>query len=47
MAGKPITMWYGLATTLIELFGPTRYQWDQVYFQDLIFSLLNKRKILL
>ncbi|KAL3565177.1 hypothetical protein D5086_033223 [Populus alba] len=22
------TMWYGLATTPIELFGPTRYQWD-------------------
>nr|GEU74015.1 photosystem II CP47, chloroplastic [Tanacetum cinerariifolium] len=23
------TMWYGSATTPIELFGPTRYQWDQ------------------
>ena len=23
------TMWYGSATTLIELFGPIRYQWDQ------------------
>jgi len=23
------TMWYGHATTPIELFGPTRYQWDQ------------------
>nr|GEV27997.1 reverse transcriptase domain-containing protein [Tanacetum cinerariifolium] len=23
------TMWYGLATTLIELFRHTRYQWDQ------------------
>ncbi|KAJ4740914.1 Photosystem II CP47 reaction center protein [Rhynchospora pubera] len=22
------TMWYGSATTPIELFGPTRYQWD-------------------
>jgi photosystem II CP47 chlorophyll apoprotein len=21
-------MWYGSATTPIELFGPTRYQWD-------------------
>ncbi|CAN1363290.1 Photosystem II CP47 reaction center protein [Linum perenne] len=27
------TMWYGSATTPIELFGPTRYQWDQGYFQ--------------
>jgi len=26
------TMWYGSATTPIELFGPTRYQWDQSYF---------------
>jgi photosystem II CP47 chlorophyll apoprotein len=26
------TMWYGNATTPIELFGPTRYQWDQSYF---------------
>jgi len=27
------TMWYGNATTPIELFGPTRYQWDNGYFQ--------------
>jgi len=27
------TMWYGSATTPIELYGPTRYQWDQGYFQ--------------
>ena len=27
------TMWYGNATTPIELFGPTRYQWDDSYFQ--------------
>jgi hypothetical protein len=27
-------MWYGSATTPIELFGPTRYQWDQGYFQQ-------------
>ncbi|MGB3571769.1 MAG: photosystem II chlorophyll-binding protein CP47 [Phormidesmis sp.] len=26
------TMWYGSATTPIELFGPTRYQWDSSYF---------------
>lgn len=28
------TMWYGCAATPIELFGPTRYQWDQGYFQQ-------------
>jgi photosystem II CP47 chlorophyll apoprotein len=28
------TMWYGSATTPIELFGPTRYQWDQGYFKQ-------------
>ncbi|KAM3102204.1 photosystem II chlorophyll-binding protein CP47 [Phormidesmis sp. 146-12] len=28
------TMWYGSATTPIELFGPTRYQWDSHYFQQ-------------
>ncbi|MGL5872292.1 MAG: photosystem II chlorophyll-binding protein CP47 [Xenococcaceae cyanobacterium] len=26
------TMWYGSATTPVELFGPTRYQWDQEYY---------------
>uniref|UniRef100_R7W5A2 Photosystem II CP47 chlorophyll apoprotein n=1 Tax=Aegilops tauschii TaxID=37682 RepID=R7W5A2_AEGTA len=31
------TMWYGSATTPIELFGPTRYQWDQRYFQQEIY----------
>jgi photosystem II CP47 chlorophyll apoprotein len=28
------SMWYGTATTPIELWGPTRYQWDQGYFQQ-------------
>ncbi|MCU0551386.1 MAG: photosystem II chlorophyll-binding protein CP47 [Leptolyngbya sp. Prado105] len=28
------TMWYGNATTPIELFGPTRYQWDSGYFRQ-------------
>ncbi len=28
------TMWYGSATTSIKLFGPTRYQWDQGFFQQ-------------
>jgi photosystem II CP47 chlorophyll apoprotein len=27
------TMWYGSATP-IELFGPTRYQWDLGFFQQ-------------
>ena len=27
-------MWYGSATSPIELFGPTRYQWDNGYFQQ-------------
>ena len=27
------TMWYGSSSTPIELFGPTRYQWDKNYFQ--------------
>ena len=26
-------MWYGSAATPVELFGPTRYQWDQSYFK--------------
>jgi len=33
------TMWYGSAATPVELFGPTRYQWDQGFFQQEI----NKR----
>nr|YP_009589692.1 photosystem II CP47 chlorophyll apoprotein [Selaginella remotifolia]QBL76275.1 photosystem II CP47 chlorophyll apoprotein [Selaginella remotifolia] len=28
------TMWYGSATTPIEPFGPTRYQWDQGFLQQ-------------
>jgi len=28
------TMWYGNVTTPIELFGPTRYQWDSGYFSN-------------
>jgi photosystem II CP47 chlorophyll apoprotein len=28
------TMWYGSAATPIELFGPTRYQWDKNFFQE-------------
>jgi photosystem II CP47 chlorophyll apoprotein len=28
------TMWYGNAATPIELFGPTRYQWDSSYFKQ-------------
>jgi photosystem II CP47 chlorophyll apoprotein len=28
------TMWYGSAATPLELFGPTRYQWDSGYFKQ-------------
>jgi photosystem II CP47 chlorophyll apoprotein len=28
------TMWYGSASTPIELFGPTRYQWDGDFFKQ-------------
>jgi photosystem II CP47 chlorophyll apoprotein len=27
-------MWYGSAATPVELFGPTRYQWDKGFFQE-------------
>ena len=35
------TMWYGSAATPIELFGPTRYQWDSGYFQQEIERRVN------
>merc|ERR1712118_456110 len=35
------TMWYGSAATPVELFGPTRYQWDQGYFQQEIELRVN------
>jgi photosystem II CP47 chlorophyll apoprotein len=28
------TMWYGSAATPVELFGPTRYQWDSGFFKQ-------------
>jgi photosystem II CP47 chlorophyll apoprotein len=28
------TIWYGSAATPIELYGPTRYQWDKGFFQQ-------------
>ena len=31
------TMWCGSATTPVELFGPTRHQWDQGYFSKKYF----------
>ncbi|XVF86434.1 hypothetical protein PTKIN_Ptkin18bG0039600 [Pterospermum kingtungense] len=34
-------MWYGSATTPMELFGPTRYQWDQGYFQQEIYRRVS------
>lgn len=36
------TMWYGSAATPIELFGPTRYQWDQNFFQQEIDRRVQK-----
>jgi photosystem II CP47 chlorophyll apoprotein len=36
------TMWYGSAATPIELFGPTRYQWDQGFFQQEIDRRVQK-----
>jgi len=36
------TMWYGSAATPIELFGPTRYQWDQGFFQQEIEKRVSK-----
>jgi len=36
------TMWYGSATTPIELFGPTRYQWDQGFFKEEIQKRVQK-----
>lgn len=30
------TIWYGSASTPIELYGPTRYQWDSGYFETAI-----------
>ncbi|GJW23026.1 photosystem II CP47 chlorophyll apoprotein [Tanacetum coccineum] len=35
------TMLYGSATTPIELFGPTRYEWDQGYFQQEIYRRVS------
>ncbi|KAI3927545.1 hypothetical protein MKW92_037879 [Papaver armeniacum] len=36
------TMWYGSATTPIELFVPTRYQLDQGYFQQEIYRSVSE-----
>ena len=36
------TMWYGCAATPIELFGPTRYQWDQAFFTQEIEKRVNR-----
>ena len=37
------TIWYGSAATPIELYGPTRYQWDQGFFQQEIEGRVKKR----
>jgi len=36
------TMWYGSAATPVELFGPTRYQWDSGFFQQEIEKRVQK-----
>ena len=36
------TMWYGSAATPVELYGPTRYQWDQGFFQEEIQRRVQK-----
>jgi len=35
------TMWYGSAATPVELFGPTRYQWDSGFFKEEIQKRVN------
>lgn len=37
------TMWYGSAATPIELYGPTRYQWDQRFFQQEIEKRIQEK----
>ena len=39
------TMWYGATTTPIELFGPSRYQWDNAYFAIDIGSRVNSNRL--
>ncbi|KAL5642676.1 hypothetical protein ACJX0J_003416 [Zea mays] len=41
IAALPELCGYGSATTPIELFGPTRYQWDQGYFQQEIYRRVS------
>merc|ERR1712187_296283 len=36
------TIWYGSSTTPIELYGPTRYQWDKGFFQQEIRKRVQK-----
>lgn len=37
------TMWYGNAATPVELFGPTRYQWDRGFYQQEIQSRVEAK----
>lgn len=37
------TMWYGSAATPVELYGPTRYQWDQRFFQQEIEKRVQRK----
>jgi photosystem II CP47 chlorophyll apoprotein len=37
------TIWYGSASTPVELYGPTRYQWDKGFFQQEINNRVRER----
>ena len=37
------TIWYGSAATPIELYGPTRYQWDKRFFQEEISNRIREK----
>jgi photosystem II CP47 chlorophyll apoprotein len=39
------TMWYSSTTTLIKLFHPTHYQWDQGFFQQEIDQRIRSTKV--
>jgi photosystem II CP47 chlorophyll apoprotein len=39
------TIWYGSSATPIELYGPTRYQWDQCFFQQEIEERVQLRAL--
>jgi photosystem II CP47 chlorophyll apoprotein len=38
-------MWYGFTSTLVELFGPNRYQWDEGFSQHEIDRNIHSSKV--